>query len=161
MSVLKDSRSPYWRFDFQVGGHRFFGSTKARTRREAEAVERAEKEKAKRHVAQARAAATSLRLDDVAGRYWQEVGQHHAGARNTERQLGYLIDFFGKDMVITDIGDGDLTKLVAWRRGHQSRGGKHGGFKRGPQRRPSRPIEASGQAPLRAFSNQASCGAGS
>jgi hypothetical protein len=36
-----------------------------------------------------------------------------------------------------------------------------GGFKRSPQRRPSRPIEASGQAPLRAFSNQASCGAGS
>jgi integrase len=124
MSLVKDARSPFWRFDFQIGGRRFFGSTKCTTRREAEAVERAEKEKAKRHVAQAQAAATSLRLDDVAGRYWQEVGQHHAGARNTERQLGYLIDFFGKDMVITDIGDGDLTKLVAWRRGHQSRGGK-------------------------------------
>jgi integrase len=124
MSVLKDSRSPFWRFDFQIGGHRFFGSTKARTRREAEAVERAEREKAKRHIEQARTAATSLRLDDVAGRYWQEVGQHHAGARNTERQLGYLIDFFGKDRVITDIGDGDLTKLVAWRRGHQNRSGK-------------------------------------
>ena len=37
---------------------------------------------------QAQAAATSLRLDDVAGRYWQEVGQHHAGADNTERLLG-------------------------------------------------------------------------
>jgi hypothetical protein len=36
-----------------------------------------------------------------------------------------------------------------------------GGFKQSPQHRPSRPIEASGQAPLRAFSNQASCGAGS
>jgi nucleotide-binding universal stress UspA family protein len=39
--------------------------------------------------------------------------------------------------------------------------GEQGGFKQSPQRRPSRPIEASGQAHLRAFSNQASCGAGS
>jgi integrase len=124
MSVLKDDRSPYWRFDFQIGGHRFYGSTKVRTKREAEAVERAERERAKRHIEQARTAATSMRLDDVAGRYWSEIGQHHAGARNTERQLGYLIDFFGKDRVITDIGDGDLTRLVAWRRGHQNRNGK-------------------------------------
>ena len=45
MSVSKDPRSPYWRFDFQYRGHRFFGSTKATTRREAEAVERSEREK--------------------------------------------------------------------------------------------------------------------
>jgi len=44
---------------------------------------------------------------------------------------------------------------------HHSDRGSQGGFKRSPQRRPFRPIEASGQAPLRAFSNQASCGAGS
>jgi hypothetical protein len=67
------TRSIAWR------GHRFFGSTKVTTKREAEPVERAEREKAKRHVEQASAAATSLRLDGVAGRYWQEVGLHHAG----------------------------------------------------------------------------------
>lgn len=74
-------------------------------------------------VKQAKATATSLRLDDVAGRYWQEVGQHHAGARNTERQLGYLIEFFGRNKLITDITDDDVAKLVAWRRGHRTRGG--------------------------------------
>jgi integrase len=121
MSVFKDHRSPFWRFDFQVGGHRFFGSTKARTRREAEAVERTEREKAKRHVAQAKVAATSLRLDDVAGRYWQEVGQHHAGADNTWRQIEKLIEFFGKDKLLTDISGDDIAKLVAWRRGHRVR----------------------------------------
>ena len=89
VSVRRDPRSPYWQFDFQIGGHRFFGSTKATNRREAEAVERAEREKAKRQIERARAAATSLRLDDVAGRYWQEVGQYHAGAgaSNTERLI--------------------------------------------------------------------------
>ena len=36
-----------------------------------------------------------------------------------------------------------------------------GGFKRSLQHSPCWPIEATGQAPLRAFSNQAPCGAGS
>jgi integrase len=120
MAVVKDSRSPFWRYDFQIGGRRFFGSTKATTKREAEAVERVEREKARRHLAQARAASASLRLDDVAGRYWHEVGQHHAGADNTERQLGYLIAFFGKDRLLTDITGDDVAKLVAWRRGHRA-----------------------------------------
>jgi integrase len=118
MSLIRDARSPFYRYDFQVGGHRFFGSTKCTTRREAEAVERTERERAKQHVAQARAARTSLRLDDVAGRYWQEVGQHHAGAGNTERQINYMIEFFGQDKLLTEITGDDVTKLVAWRRGH-------------------------------------------
>jgi integrase len=125
MSVFKDSRSPYWRFDFEYRGHRFFGSTKATTRREAEAVERAEREKAKATVEQAQEAAASLRLDDVAERYWQEVGQHHAGADNTWRQLRYLIDcpHLGKDVLITNVTDNDVVKLVAWRRGHRTQTG--------------------------------------
>jgi integrase len=123
MSIYKSGKSPYWQFDFEFGGHRFFGSTKRTNRREAEAVERTEREKAEQYVKQARAAATSLRLDDVAGRYWQEVGQHHAGARNTERQLGYLVDFFGRDKLVTNISDDDVAKLVAWRRGHRNRTG--------------------------------------
>jgi integrase len=124
MAVVKDQRSPFWRYDFQIEGRRFFGSTKCRSKREAEAVERAEREKAKRYVVQTRAAATSLRLDDIAGRYWQEIGRHHAGARNTERQLGYLIEFFGKDKLLTEVTGDDVAKLVAWRRGHRSRPSK-------------------------------------
>jgi integrase len=123
MSVFRDARSPYWRFDFQVRGHRFYGSTKCRTRREAEAVARNERERAKQRIEQSHAAATSLRLDDIAGRYWSEVGQHHAGADNTARQIGYLITYFGKDKLLTDIGSNDVTKLVAWRRGSKSQAG--------------------------------------
>jgi integrase len=123
MAVVKDPRSPYFRFNFQIGGRRFYGSTKRTTRREAEAVERAEREKARRYVAQIRTAATSLRLDDVAGRYWDEVGRHHKGADNTERQIGYLIEFFTKDQLLTEITDADVARLVAWRRGHRARSG--------------------------------------
>jgi integrase len=121
MSIFKDSRSPFWRYDFQLGGHRFFGSTKCTTRREAEAVEREERARTKRYLVQGRVAANSLRLDDVAGRYWNEVGQHHAGADNTERLVERLMEFIGKDKLITDITDDDVIKLIAWRRGHRVR----------------------------------------
>jgi integrase len=125
MSVFKDPRSPYWRFDFEYRGHRFFGSTKATTRRKAEAVERAEREKAKITVEHLQAAAASLRLDDVAGRYWDEVGQHHAGADNTWRQINQLLTcpHLGKNILITDITDDHVIKLVAWRRGHRTQAG--------------------------------------
>jgi integrase len=125
VSVYKnrDGRSPYFHFDFQVRGHRFHGSTKCTTRREAEKVEAAERKKARALVAQLAAAKTSLRLDDVADRYWQEVGQYHAGAEGTEHRLSLLIEFFGKDQLITEITGGDVAKLVAWRRGHRRKNG--------------------------------------
>jgi integrase len=125
VSVYKnrDGRSPYFHFDFQVRGHRFHGSTKCTTRREAEKVEAAEREKARALVAQLAAAKTSLRLDDVTDRYWQEVGQYHAGAEGTEHRLSLLIEFFGKDQLITEITGGDVAKLVAWRRGHRRKNG--------------------------------------
>jgi len=119
MSVYRDPRSPYWQFYFRWRGHRFFGSTKATTRREAEKVEAAEREKAKAYLAAQAAARTSLRLDDVAGRYWSEKGQHHAASRNIWKRLSLLIKFFGKDKLITDITDDDVRSLVAWRRGHR------------------------------------------
>ena len=124
MSVYKNPRSPYWQFDFQHRGSRFHGSTGATSRRAAEAVERAEKNKAKARAAEAAGTTASLRLDDVAGRYWLEIGQHHAGegAANTRRQIARLIEFFGKDKPITEITGDDIARLVAWRRGHRSRG---------------------------------------
>ena len=127
MSVFKDKRSPFWRFDFEFRGHRFYGSTKATTRRAAEAVERDEREKAKERLVQQEAARSSLRLDDIAGRYMSEIGQHQAAAGNTYKLLERLIQFLGKDKLITEITGDDVARLVAWRRGHRvERGGKRG-----------------------------------
>jgi integrase len=85
LSVYKNTRSCFYIFDFEIDGRRFFGSTKRTNKREAEAVEAEKREEAKRELKLARDAATSRRLDDIAGRYWSEVGQHHAGAKNTQR----------------------------------------------------------------------------
>jgi hypothetical protein len=46
MSVFRKSRSPFWHYDFQINGRRFHGSTKTRTERDAEAVERTVRERA-------------------------------------------------------------------------------------------------------------------
>jgi integrase len=125
MSVYRKPRSPYWHYDFWCRGHRFLGSTKCTSHREAEAVEHTEREKAKRRIGQLQAAKTSLRLDDVADRYWLEVGQHHAGADNTARQLGYLIEcpHLGPNILLTDITGDHVARLIAWGRGRRTRGG--------------------------------------
>jgi integrase len=127
LSVYKQNGAQRWRFDFWTGGRRFHGSIEAKTKREAEAVERDERKKAEAQIEQEKAAKGSLRLDDVAGRYWQEIGRHRVAAGNIEKQLERLIEFFGPDKLITEIDGSAVADLVAWRRGHRiERGGKRG-----------------------------------
>ena len=122
MSLYRKPRSPFWYFEFRIHGCRFYGSTKATNRREAEKIEAAEREKAKRAVAQTEAAKTSLRLDDVAGRYWSQA-QHYAASRTIWKRLALLIEFFGKDKLVPNITHDDARALIAWRRGHRTQTG--------------------------------------
>ena len=117
MSVYRPKGSPCYQFDFQWRGRRFHGSTKRTNRREAESIERAERERAKREAAQARAGSPLLTLDAATGRYWVEVGKDHAAADTTWRDLERLISYFGPTKLWTEITDDDVTRLVAWRRG--------------------------------------------
>jgi integrase len=119
MSIYKPKGSPFFHFDFQWRGNRFHGSTKRTNRREAEAVEKLEIEQAKKRITQSEAAKTSLQLDDVVGRYWQECGQHHSGADDTFRDLGRIVDYFGPTKLLSEITNDDVSRLVAWRRGHR------------------------------------------
>jgi len=121
VSLYRRPRSPYWHFDFYWRGHRFHGTTKATNKREAEKIEAAERERARGLVAQIEQAKTSLRLQDVASRYWAEHAQHLAGAPNTWTLVGVVLEYFGKDKLITVITDDDVARFVAWRRGHRTR----------------------------------------
>jgi hypothetical protein len=123
MSVYRAKDSPFYQYDFQMRGRRFHGATKQTSRREAEKAERVERERAKRNLDQVSADSLRLDLDSVAGRYWNEIGQHHAGADNTWRQLGMLLDHLGKHRLLTEIGGNDVAKLVAWRRQHRCKDG--------------------------------------
>ncbi|MGY4289352.1 hypothetical protein ACVWXO_008618 [Bradyrhizobium sp. LM2.7] len=125
MSVYKDSRSPYYSFDFQHAGNRFHGSTKCTTRREAEKFEALEREKAKALVKATRRAKASLAIDDVACRLWNDSAQYDSEPKATEANLARLIEYFGKEKPLTEVDHKAAKDLVAWRRGHRvSRRGK-------------------------------------
>lgn len=123
MSVYKSKKSPFYAYDFELGGHRFHGSTKAKSKREAEAVEREIKTKAKADVEQAKLTGKGpLTLDLAAGRYWLERGQGLAGSADTERDLARLIAYFGPNKRLDEITDAEVAALVAWRRGQTIKG---------------------------------------
>lgn len=113
MSVYKHKDSPFYHFDFQFKGNRFHGSTGSPNKREAESIERLEREKAK-HQARSSSAAISTKLDDVAGRYWTETGQHHVGSETTWRDIDRLVQYFGNTKLLTEITDSDVASLVSW-----------------------------------------------
>ena len=121
MSVWKPKGSPYYHFDFQMRGSRFFGSTKCSDRRQAEAVERSEREKAK-------AVSKSDRdlphtYGEAAARFWNEVGQHNATADDTRRNLVWLGEAIGEHTPLLNITGDLVAKIVAKRRGEKSKNG--------------------------------------
>jgi hypothetical protein len=125
MSVYKDKRSPYYQFDFRHDGHRFHGSTKCTTRKDAERFESAELEKAKKLVKAMKRGRSSLQIDDVADRLWNDQAQYDGDPKATETNLARLIEYFGKAKLLTEIDHRAAKELVAWRRGHRvSRRGK-------------------------------------
>lgn len=119
MSVYKHKTSPFWHFDFQLDGRRFHGTTGATSRREAERVERAEREKARRVVAEDKAKAAAglsdMTVDVACGRYWAEVGEHHVNSATTWKAIERFVDHFGTSR-LADVSDADMAELVAKRR---------------------------------------------
>jgi len=114
MSVYRPKGSPFYHYDFQMRGRRFHGSTGRKSRRDAEAVEQGERERAKELMKIATGGVAALSMNAAAGRYWQEVGRHHADHDGTWRNLERLVGYFGKDKLLKEIGDADVTVLVAW-----------------------------------------------
>jgi integrase len=124
MSVYRDKRSPYYAYDFQHAGHRFHGSTKCTSRKDAEKFEATELEKAKALAKAMRRSRASLQIDDAADRLWNDSAQYDAEPAATETNLARLIEYFGKSKSLTDIDHGAAKKMVAWRRGHRVSGRK-------------------------------------
>ena len=104
LSVYKPKKSPFYHFDIQVRGRRFHGTTKCTTRKEAEAFEAVERDKAKALVKAMQRSRTSLLIDDVAA---QVLGaERRSTMRNqtaTSANLARLIEYFGKTKPLTDI----------------------------------------------------------
>lgn len=119
MSVYKPKQSPFYHFDFQVGGERFYGSTEQTSRREALAHEKSVRDQAKAALKtqkKLRGTKGQLTLAAATEQYWNEVGTHHANAETTFTDLARLVEFFGSAHLLASIADDDVTRLVEWRR---------------------------------------------
>ncbi|WP_421591163.1 tyrosine-type recombinase/integrase [Shinella sp. M27] len=122
MSIYKPAKSPYYSYDFVVEGRRFFGSTKAKTKKDALAFEAQARQQAKKDVAEERKTGNGpLTMDTAAGRFWNEVGQHHANSATTFTDLERLVNRLGRTTRLDAIGDAEVAALVAWRRSNTVR----------------------------------------
>jgi hypothetical protein len=123
VSVYKRPSAETYSYDFWSRGQRFHGDTEVRTKREAQAVELRLKAKAKDDLDEAKRTGNGpLLLRYAAGRYWNEVGQHHRDRAGTLNALDLLTKHFGPNKRLDEITDADVAGLVAWRRGHTVRG---------------------------------------
>jgi integrase len=143
MSVYKPKKSPNYDYDFQVKGHRFFGTTGTANRREAERIEKEKKDAARRDLEKAEAdAAGPLTIDVAAGKYWNEVGQHHSASKTTFTNLRRLTEYFGNAKRLDEITTADVVALIAKRRGETARGRKTIRDPQDPKKRLPAPLVA-------------------
>ncbi len=124
MSIYKNPKSPFYQYDFQVSGSRFFGSCETRNKKEAEAIERQLKDKAKEDAKTIkRTGKMPMTLDIAAGRYMQEVMQGKASESDSYRALQRLIKSIGANTRMDDITDSHVAMYVMNRK-QETRWGK-------------------------------------
>jgi integrase len=116
MSVFRVKNSPYYQFDFQIRGLRFYGSTEAKNEREAKEVEKAKRAEAARLVTDSIATGRAPMTVAVAcDRWWDEVGRHGSDP-DLERALGWLAEQLGPKVALHDINDDAVSRAVEVRR---------------------------------------------
>ncbi len=116
MSVYRDKRSQYWQYEFQIKGHRFYGSTRADDEREAREIEAEKKREARaqidRWIAEQRA---PLTLGRAAERWWNEWGQH-LGDTKIKAALDRLVEIMGSRTLLHAINDDAVSRMIEERR---------------------------------------------
>lgn len=113
MPVRKREGSPYFWYSFSLGGRRFRGSTGKATKREAEEVERDQRQLAK--------TVTASRGDwpllTVLNAYWHEHAKDKRGHKTIQTNLAVLQKALGKDLRTSKLTNGALMDYRAKRRG--------------------------------------------
>lgn len=125
MPVYKPASSPYYYAEFQLHGHRVHKSTKAKTKKEAELVERQWKAQIEEDVKQARVTGNApITLDIAAGHFWTDKGQYHVNSDTTWTDIQRLISYLGSTKRLDQLTDADVTALVTRRRNDTRNGRK-------------------------------------
>jgi len=119
--VKRRPGSPYYWYDFTVGGERHRGSTEATDKATAEEV-------AARHRAQLlrqdrlgeAPPSPPMTLDEAAARAWIEHWQHLSQPQRTAVQIRHLLRLLGKNAFLHDLSDEDIASYVRRRRAEYS-----------------------------------------
>lgn len=120
MRVYKNGKN--YRADIWVEGKKYSFASRLTDKREAQkAAERHRDGLITQIKAEAQAGA-SLQLGDVAARYMLDVGDHHAGADNTDRLVKLLLHHFGPLKPLSEITHDDALALRRWRRAQTVKG---------------------------------------
>lgn len=113
MSVYLPVKSRFWAYDFKHKGKRYTGSTGVETRRRAEAVERRIRQEIAEGLHDSQAGMT---LDEAAGQWWAEVGQHLRTADDVARRLTIVLRLLGKSTRLVDIKTRTIARAIEVRR---------------------------------------------
>lgn len=117
MSVWSKKRADgatYWVYEFQRQGRRFFSPLGGyETRRKAEAAENERKERVRSGKEDQR---DDLSLDEAAGLYWQDVGQHHKGAETTYHAIQTVLRLIGPHTNLSKVRTATVNDAVQRRR---------------------------------------------
>lgn len=109
---IKDSRSPYWQYDFQIRKQRFHGSTRCTSERKAQQF-------IDRLVARINSGEDikpEITLDAACLAYWNDKGQHERSSATTDYQLANLCSLLGGNKLLSAIRDRDFDNYIAKRR---------------------------------------------
>jgi integrase len=113
VSVYKRKGSPFYVSEFQIGGHRFYRSTKATSRREALAVEKTFREEEQKKLKEGNR--LTLTVDQAFGRYWLEVGDRYDDMRqrkDTQRYIQQILAIVDSSRSVEDITDAEVNDFV-------------------------------------------------
>jgi integrase len=127
MSVFKRPNSPNYYYEFEIAGHRVCRSAKTTSRREAERIEREQKDRVKADLTSgklkpvpATVMVEQFTLSQACGVYWMEKSPELKGkwAEDTKRYIDQIMDSLPLTQLISAIGDKDIHQFVLRRKKH-------------------------------------------
>ena len=111
MGIYKARGSPYYQYDFTVGGVRYRGSTQTDRRNEAEAIHA--KRRSEAVLGNHYDLPTSLTLSQAFARYELEHGQFLKSYATVREHIDHLLNHFEHATLLEQIGQAELESYIA------------------------------------------------
>jgi integrase len=115
MSIYKPAKSPFYSYDFEIKGFRFYGSTKCRSKSEARIFERqCRKDAADELKKSAYATSAPMTINVAFDRFWVEKGQGYSGnyKKTFFAALAWLANHLGPNTLIRDVGRRKISDAI-------------------------------------------------